>query len=84
MAIYIDFVTAPYAAPGIKMAMLFSYSGLIFPDKAPRQNNCRGGGGREACLIRSLCSGRGHNQIIFHQFPLFFMFHDVGISFLRG
>lgn len=28
MAIYIDFVTAPYAAPGIKMAMLFFYCGL--------------------------------------------------------
>ncbi len=25
MAIYIDFVTAPYEAPGIKIAMLFSY-----------------------------------------------------------
>jgi hypothetical protein len=29
MAIYIDFVTAPYAASGIKMAMLFFYSGLM-------------------------------------------------------
>ncbi|MFH2124077.1 MAG: hypothetical protein ABIJ50_11420 [Pseudomonadota bacterium] len=29
MAIYIYFVTAPYAAPGVKMAMLFFYSGLI-------------------------------------------------------
>jgi hypothetical protein len=29
MAIYLDFVTAPYAAPGTKMAMLFFYSGLM-------------------------------------------------------
>jgi hypothetical protein len=29
MAIYIYFVTAPYAAPGVKMAMLFFYSGLV-------------------------------------------------------
>jgi hypothetical protein len=28
MAIYIYFVTAPYAAPGTWMAMLFFYSGL--------------------------------------------------------
>jgi len=28
MAIYIDFVTDPYAAPGSKTAMLFFYSGL--------------------------------------------------------
>jgi len=28
MAIYIYFVTAPYAAPGVIMAMLFFYSGL--------------------------------------------------------
>jgi hypothetical protein len=29
MAIYIDFVTDPYAAPGSKTAMLFFYSGLL-------------------------------------------------------
>jgi hypothetical protein len=29
MAHYSYFVTAPYAAPGHKMAMLFSYSGLV-------------------------------------------------------
>jgi len=29
MAIYIDFVTAPYAASGVKMAMLFFYSGFV-------------------------------------------------------
>jgi hypothetical protein len=28
MAMYIYFVTAPYAALGVKMAMLFFYSGL--------------------------------------------------------
>jgi len=29
MAIYIDFSTAPYAAQGNQMAMLFLYSGLV-------------------------------------------------------
>jgi len=34
MAIYIYFVTSPYAAPGVIMAMLFFYSGLVtFPKK---------------------------------------------------
>jgi hypothetical protein len=32
MAIYVSFVTAPYAAPGTEMAMLLLYNGLV-PEK---------------------------------------------------
>jgi hypothetical protein len=33
MAIYVSFVTAPYAAPGTEMAMLLLYNGLKLPTR---------------------------------------------------
>jgi len=42
LAIYIDFVTAPYAAPVNSLAMLFFYSGLVVTEKeAPQKKDCR-------------------------------------------